>query len=467
MRATFLPSFVAALLSLAATPGRAALPGRQDAMPAVTSHTGRFMVVMPVTPATPPPARAANAAVGLVELDPNLVAVSCERVKDAFNRALGVTGTGGRRIHVTIAPAKQVGSMPRLVSTLYRDGWQHQLTLPTPLDEGAFVRALVNVLLLQLVDRVGVTTPAEIPQWLAAGLSREVQTWNAHLLVHGDVRGLNHERRMNDPLENARVALAARPALSFDELSWPGAAELGGARRESFESSAHVFTHQLLRLRDGPALCRRFVGGLAGRLNWQTAFLQTYAAQFDSLLAVEKWWAVHVVAFTGRDEWQTWPLDTALARLDDAVRVSAKVRADKNSVPEDATVTLQAVVSQWTGMQQREGVQAALQKLARVRRGVPSSLMSLVDGYLEVLDTLGKRATTAGHGPVADLHSALLNNLHTANRLPQGFAPTLGTQGRPAQPAVGDLVRRLDALDAERAAMREMSRRALPVTTAR
>jgi hypothetical protein len=462
MRATFLPILVAALLPLVVARG-----GTPAMTPVATSHTGRFVVTMPTSATPTPQARAANAAVGLVELDPNLVAVSCERVKDAFNRALGVTGAGGRRIHVTITPAAPVGAMPRLVSTRYRDGWQHQLTLPTPLDEAAFVRALVNALLLQLVDHAGAASPAEIPQWLVAGLSREVQAWNPNLLVHGDVRSLNREWRVNDPLAGVRTALAARPALPFDELSWPGAAELGGAQRAAFEGSAHLFTHQLLRLRDGPALCRRFVGGLAGRLNWQTAFLQTYAAHFNSLLAVEKWWAVHVVAFTGRDEWQTWPLDTALARLDDAVRVAAKVRADKNSVPEDATVTLQTVVSQWAGAQQREGVQVAQQKLARLRRGVPSSLVSLVDGYLEVLETLGKRATTAGYGPVTDLHSALLNNLHTANRLPPGFAPTLGTQGRVAPPAVGDLVRRLDALDAERAAMRELSRRALPATTAR
>lgn len=442
----------------------------QATLPAVTSHSGRFMVTMSEIPAPTPQARAANAAVGLVELDPNLVAVSCERVRDAVQLSLGASAPTGRRIHVTIAPATAALPIPRLVSTLYRDGWQHHVTLPTPLDEASFVRALVNALLLHMVDGMGATTPAEIPQWLSAGLCRHVRAWNPHLLVRGNVRGLNHERRLGDPLEAARAALATSPALSFDELSWPGAAELSGARRESFEHSAHVFTHQLLRLRDGPALCRRFIGGLAGRLNWQTAFLQTYATHFNSLLAVEKWWAVHLVAFTGRDQWQAWPLDTALARLDEALRVEARVRADKHSVPTNATVSLQTVLGEWTGSEQRAGVQAAIAKLTRIRPAMPAVLVSVVDGYLAVLDTTGKRAATAAYGPVSELHSRLLQGVKPGAPAPVNYGPAFAQPAQPAQsapPPARDLLRQLDALDAERAALRDLSTRATRATTGR
>jgi hypothetical protein len=402
--------------------------------------------------------RAVNAAAGLVDLNPELVAVSCERVKDALNLALGAPGSGGRRIHVTIASGGPAGAQPRLISTRYLDGWQHHVTLPTPIEEPVFARALVNVLLLQMVDRAGGAEPGEIPHWLATGLTLEVQAWNPHLLVREGVRGLNLERRMPDPLERARAVLATRPVLSFDELSWPTAAELGGERREAFDQSAHLFVHRLLRLREGATSCRRFLSGLSGRLNWQTAFLQAYSAHFANALAVEKWWAVNVVSFAGRDQWQMWPLDTALARLDEAVRVPARVTTGRDALPGDTMVTLQTVVGQWTGSQQREAVQGAIQKLTRARMAVPPALLSVVDGYLGVLDAVGKRASSPAYGHTID----------PLGRISQPLAP--GVLGRPGVgptvvPGIGpmdtrDLVSRLNALDAERASLHALAARA-------
>jgi hypothetical protein len=401
----------------------------------VTSHTGRFVVTARPRPPRSPAEQAAQAAAGLVELDPRMTAVSCEKIREALGRSLGVASLGGPRIYVTIAPVAEAGRVPQVVSTLYRDGWQHRITLPTPVEEAAVVRCVVNVLLLQVAERNQTVAPAEIPLWLATGLALHVQASNPPLLVRPDLR-LNREGRLADPLERVRTVLLRRPALSFDELSWPTAADLTGERREAFERSAQLFVHQLLQLRDGPALCRRFLAELSRHLNWQTAFLRVYAAQFPTLLAVEKWWAVHLTQFTGRDEWRMWPLETALARLDEAVRIPTQVRADTNSLPASGSVSLQTVLAEWSGARQRAALQAAIQQLARVRLNAPPPVARVVDGYLEVLDKAGRRQATGGLG-----------------RLPA----TRATEGAST---ARDLLRRLEALDAERAALHALRHQA-------
>jgi hypothetical protein len=337
--------------------------------------------------------------------------VSCEKIREALGRSLGVASLGGPRIYVTIAPVAEAGRVPQVVSTLYRDGWQHRITLPTPVEEAAVVRCVVNVLLLQVAERNQTVAPAEIPLWLATGLALHVQASNPPLLVRPDLR-LNREGRLADPLERVRTVLLRRPALSFDELSWPTAADLTGERREAFERSAQLFVHQLLQLRDGPALCRRFLAELSRHLNWQTAFLRVYAAQFPTLL------------------------ETALARLDEAVRIPTQVRADTNSLPASGSVSLQTVLAEWSGARQRAALQAAIQQLARVRLNAPPPVARVVDGYLEVLDKAGRRQATGGLG-----------------RLPA----TRATEGAST---ARDLLRRLEALDAERAALHALRHQA-------
>ena len=98
--------------------------------------------------------------------------------------------------------------------------------------------------------------------------------------------------------------------MTFEELSWPTAANSTGAAGEFYGDSAQLFVDELLSLPDGRACLRAMVAELP-RYNWQFAFLHAFGAYFQRPLDVEKWWALQVVQFTGHDLGQTWPEEKA------------------------------------------------------------------------------------------------------------------------------------------------------------
>ena len=67
---------------------------------------------------------------------------------------------------------------------------------------------------------------------------------------------------------------------------------------------------------------RAFLPELSRHLNWQIAFLRAFHSDFSSQLALDKWWTLHVVQFTGHDLGQTWPNAESWQKLDELIRVS-------------------------------------------------------------------------------------------------------------------------------------------------
>lgn len=102
-----------------------------------------------------------------LKLEPALTAVSCERIKHALAELLGDDSPWRGKIHLVLYPARSSGDGATIVSERFRDGWSYRLELPNPVARKRFVRAVVQVLLLEQAGRKARDHSPEIPAWLA------------------------------------------------------------------------------------------------------------------------------------------------------------------------------------------------------------------------------------------------------------------------------------------------------------
>lgn len=187
--------------------------------------------------------------------------------------------------------------------------------------------------------------------------------------------------RWHDPLETARRTLRERPPLTLAELSWPADEDLNSPAGEAYRCSAQLFITELLRLKDGRACLRAMLAGLATCYNWQTAFLRAFHTHFERQVDLEKWWALQLVHFTGRDPSQTWSSEESWSKLDEILRTPVDVRQARNELPGRAEISLAAVIREWDFIRQGQTLRAKLRGLDFVRPRVSQDLVALVDDY--------------------------------------------------------------------------------------
>lgn len=423
--------FAVGIAFLAAGETWAATGTALDDVFAITSRSGQFVVLgNRLSGGLPNSARVAQlAAANKVELDPNLTAVSCERVRGALIRRLGLSESWKGKIYVSLVDRTRADTKAQITSKRFRDAWQYRLDLLNPADDESFAFAVIQVLLQERVDRTSEDHSAQIPLWLVTGLSREILAREPDLLVRMQMP-VNRVTKLGDPVQEPRKIFRQRPALSFDEMSWPAPELFEGERQAIFGSSAHLLVDSLLRLPDGPNMMRRFIAELPNYLNWQIAFLRGFDKKFKTLLDVEKWWAVNLAGFTGRNQWQMWSAEKALDGLAEVLRVDVEVRADAKAVPSKSTVTLQTVLRDWDYTRQQSALQIVRVQLAQLRMNMPPELLRTLDAYLAVLNTYLAKRPVSGFSPV------------------RGQAVTTGNQLARAA------IRELDGLDGERENLR-------------
>jgi len=439
----------ALLVAATATAGvDAASAASTDGTVAIGSHSGQFVVNGKSAGVALAPARVAEmAAAARVDFDANLAAVSCERIRGAFNRALRAQDRWQGRVHVALVTSARADLKAQITTTRYRDGWQYRLEVLNPSDEESFVRAVTQVLLQELANRSTADRAAEIPLWLTVGLTRELMAREPDLVVRSQ-SPVHRVVRAPDAVLEPRRLFASRPALTFDELSWPTEETFTGERRRLFDASAQLLVHQLLRLPDGPAALRKFLAELPPHLNWQIAFLRAYEKQFPRLLDVEKWWAVTLAAFTGRNQWQMLPAEAALDRFHQALLVDVEVRTEAGSVPGKAKVTPQTVLEEWDYARQQQALRGVVVRLAQMRLSLPPELLRLLDDYRAVFENYLSRRPTAGYAPFTG--SPALPGLGFGPRLPMPTVPAMGREAASSKLLARDAIRRLNALDVER-----------------
>jgi hypothetical protein len=434
-----LPGRYLAFVLLAAALSRAV--GAQDILlgaEPVRSYSGQFIVhAQSSSPLAPWATSLLATNRALLQLDPALVAISGERIKQNLLRQLGIGSPWRGRIYVEVRPARFAGQNVTITSKRFNNVWQYQVELPDPVARERYVRAIVQVLLLELANRESADRLAEVPFWLAEGLAQQLLASNEIEIIleppRAVINGLNVSltrvvERRDNPLNEARARLGARQPLSFDELSWPAKDAASGDPGDVYSASAQMFVAELLRLKDGKACLQTMVMQLPQFYNWQFAFLRAFQGYFARPLDVEKWWALSLASSTGRDTARMWPAEESWRKLDELLPTVLQIRAGTNA-PSRETWTLQGIIREWPLDRQAQALTAKLLELETLRAHAAQDVVMLVHEYCQAL-------------------SAYLRNEHKVAPISRFGKPT--GLGRAAE----DAIQRLDTLDARRQALR-------------
>ena len=195
----------------------------------------------------------------------------------------------------------------------------------------------------------------------------------------------------------ANVDLHAATPLTLDQLSWPDQSQLLGPRGETYRSSAQLFVHDLLQLRDGPAAMRTFIGELPNHLNWQISFLHAFRADFASQLDLEKWWALRVVDFTGREVSQALSPEESWEKLESIIRPTVEVRTRAKELPLRTEVSLQTIIAKWEAAPQTELLTERSRMLYALRSRTSQEMAKIVDDYRKTIDLYLDRRQRDGY----------------------------------------------------------------------
>jgi hypothetical protein len=377
------------------------LPAR---LPIVSSFSGQFVLQAAAASQPSKSTERLETNQTYIRLEPAVLAVSCERIKQLLWRQLGVSGAWQGKIYLALFPTEGPDDLVTLTSEHFMDGWQYRLDLPDVLERDRYVRALVQALLIEFANRHGGDHSAEIPLWLTEGLTRQLLSTSEIQIILPPPKHMNNglaivrtnlSARLDNPLRQAHQELAQSPPLTFQQLSWPAPDELSGDQCEAYKGSAQLFVRELLQFRDGPACFRKMLAELPSHYNWQFAFLHAFQGHFARPIDVEKWWAVQSLQFASRDLTRVWPLPQSWQKLDETLLTPVEVRTGPAELPMHADVSLQTILKEWEGQRREQALQIKLRELELLRHNVARELSGLVQDYCLALETyLGKRAPT-------------------------------------------------------------------------
>jgi hypothetical protein len=437
--------FAAALL-VGAMPRES--PG-QSAPPFLLSRSfsGQFLVQSGREAFNSPLAVLLQNDTNFVRLDPTLLTISSERVKQLVWRALGVNSPWSGKIFLRLYSANSSDSPVAIDAQQFRDGWEYRVSLPSPCQRERYVRAMVSAVLLELANREAGLHSAELPAWLSEGLGREIWASNQKEVILPPPQMSDNGLRMTMLLVNARKensldqahqALCASAPLTFQQLSWPVLDRNTGEPGELYRSCAQLFVHQLLALPQGQSCLRTMLQHLPRYYNWQFAFMEAFHNSFHEPLDVEKWWSLQLVHFTGRELGENWTADQSWEKLDQSVRSAVQVRIGTNELPLHAEIALQTMIRDWPPPRQTSALETKLRELQMLRPRLTHEFSAVVDDYCRVIE----------------------NYLQTLNH--PGFVLPFRKQVVARHNAV-ETLQKLDELDARRASLRPAAKPELPI----
>lgn len=317
-----------------------------------------------------------------VRLDPAVLAVSCERIKQRVLEELELPDAWKGSIDVRVFAVRQDNEPVRLTSVRFNDGWSYGLEIPEWVTRQRLVKAVSQAVLLEVANRKAAERAAELPIWLLEGLTTYLLANTPEgLTLEPATRTVKHHVA-EQSLAPAREWLRSRAALTLDELSWPSEQLLNDP---GYEHCAHLFVHELLQLRGGRRCLAQMVARLAEYYNWQTTFLDAFGAHFRGLVDLDKWWALMIAHIRGRDAMSVWPLEEAVARLDEVLLTPVQVRAKLEELPHTAPVTLQTIIAEWDDEQEELWLGQKISQLQAVRLRSPPEALPMLDGYLLAL----------------------------------------------------------------------------------
>jgi hypothetical protein len=334
-----------------------------------------------------------------ITLEPAVLVMSCERLKEIFLNELGLTDHWQGRIDLTINSALTEENGPRLKGGRDWSGWNYELELPKRVPTRILEQSLVQTLLLELVNRHAGDRSAEIPIWLIDGLSAHLEAYNlpTFILQPGMQMAINNVRM--DGSDLVREQLRRHAPLSFQQLCWPQAADMTGDGLKLYQGCAQLFLEGLLQFPDGKDCLLRMLAHLPEHLNWQTTFLLAFQAHFDQLLDVEKWWGLTAVGFSKTVATPSGDAAQAWKKLQSALEVPVAVHFDAGRMPVEARYTLQNVIAQWATADAGAAVERAIAGLESLPARNTPELGLIAALYLKTLQVYLQGCREAAHPP--------------------------------------------------------------------
>jgi hypothetical protein len=323
-------------------------------------------------------------------LDPPLVAISCERIKQALLRQLEATDQWRGQVHVVQRRQWPSTANCSLSANRFRDGWSYRLEIPESIEPQRLVEVVTRALLIEMANRNARERSVELPRWLAEGfppflemisneelVARPPESGSEILPTHRFTRNA----LLTEDLNDAKAGWAQGIALSVQDLSWPREQLLSGSGLETYRESAQWFVYELLQMKNGAALFRSFLGRLPHYHNWQTAFFAAHNPRIQTPLDLEKWWALQITALNPEIAPRPVALDNSLALLDEVLRAPMQVRVETNDRPMRMVTTLQQALQGLDDPSRRQLAGECLLRLRLARPRLASPILEIADQY--------------------------------------------------------------------------------------
>ena len=358
----------------------------------IASFSGQFVVHGSTLP-LPSYLRSSQSRSNFVEVTPQLVAITGERVKRGLLDELDLPDRYQQKIHVIVMPLAPPEEPITIVSRIYTDGIVFQMGVPGQMDYTRLIKGLVQVLLADVATR-GVPRNAVIPPWLVEGMSQHLSARVAPTIVANKTL-MTYEISGYDRLRGSREVLETNTCLTFHALSFPKS-PMNPAEARVYESSAHLFLAELLRLPQGQHLLAEFLRTLPQTLNWQTAFYRVFNEHFQTPLDVEKWWALSWFDIKSREEQQIWPAALSLQKLNNLLVTTLEVRARPDELPGRRDVSLQDAIQHLHFPAQSEVLSEKMRQMFFLQFNMAAETRQLLEEYRSAIEDYLERRGRLG-----------------------------------------------------------------------
>jgi hypothetical protein len=325
-----------------------------------------------------------------VPLDSSLVAVSCERIKQALlgelagaeRRRISFQNQNEGKIYAVLHPKIDE---PVVITPVPTSGsLNYRMDLPNEIEATRFIDLVTETVLLEQVNRHSSDKFTQIPRWLVQGLAAQVQAVAPETLVLEQHLPITRMKRL-DPIAGIRQSQTNFSVLTFDELSWPGV--LSPEKATRYRQSAQLFVAELSRLKNGHALLRHMLDILPDNPHWQVAFMQAFEPHFKQLIDVEKWWELTVANLTGGGPGRILSHEQSIQQIDAALQVPVQILPeDFSTLPTRNNLTLQKILSDWESREQNKAFEKVIRRLRLLRSRVQLEMVPLLNEYAAALE---------------------------------------------------------------------------------
>ncbi len=235
---------------------------------------------------------------GWVALTPSLVSLTAEQVKTGVLKVLGLEDQWSQRIRIHLS-SKLIDQEPFVtLPTRFNNGWGFRVMLYPKIRKDRWIRNLVHVLLLDLINRAGTERMFDPPAWLIDGVWQEMLQTSLvdpslsleDVVAPGQFSDPGMRFRTwvynEDATHMAKLTLKTLEPLSLESLLMPESYDFDDIR---YRHSAHLLFHGLLTQVEGVSGMQQFLREMPHFLNWQTTFHRSYHASFfPNMLRLEK-----------------------------------------------------------------------------------------------------------------------------------------------------------------------------------